>query len=48
MKKIFKNFFNDGEPSPAPFKTWSVWYSVVLGNLFLIIILLYILTRTLE
>jgi hypothetical protein len=48
MKKIFENLFSEEEPSPPPFKTWKAWYSLVLGNLALLIILFYILTRILE
>jgi hypothetical protein len=48
MKKILQNLFNDEEPSPPPFKSWRSWYAVVLGNLILLIILFYILSRTLE
>jgi len=48
MKEFLKDLFNEEEPSPPPFKTWKAWYSLVLGNLILLIILFYILTRILE
>ncbi len=40
-----KNEHEVREETAPVFKKWSIWYAIVLGNLALIILLLYWLTK---